>query len=90
MAGFLMLVPLAATSTNAAIKRLGAARWKRLHQLAYLAAIAGVVHYYLLVKADIRQPVRFGIALAILLLYRVLNAKLPGLRRTRKAPAVAA
>jgi sulfoxide reductase heme-binding subunit YedZ len=83
--GLLLMVPLAATSTNAMIKRMGGARWKRLHRLAYIAAIAGAAHYYMLVKADIRQPVAFLIVLAILLGYRVVAhfAK----RRLRPKPA---
>lgn len=71
-AGLLLMVPLAVTSTNGMIKRLGGARWKRLHRLAYVAAIAGTVHYYMLVKADTRQPIAFGIVLAVLLGYRVV------------------
>ena len=79
-----MMVPLAATSTNGMIKRLGAARWKRLHRLAYVAATAGVLHYYLLVKADIRQPVAFAIVLTVLLIYRPLANWFPFLRYQRK------
>ncbi len=77
MLGFLLMVPLAVTSTNKMVKRLGGQRWNRLHKLAYLAAISGVLHYYLLVKADIRLPVAFGIVLALLLGYRVLNRFFP-------------
>ena len=86
MTALLLMVPLALTSTNAMIKRLGAARWKRLHRLAYVSAIAGVLHYYLLVKADIRQPVAFACVLAILLGYRVVGDRIPSFRK--KAPAV--
>lgn len=71
-AGLFLMIPLAVTSTNGMIKRLGAARWKRLHRLAYLAAIAGVVHYYMLVKADVRQPIAFAIVLSVLLGYRLV------------------
>jgi sulfoxide reductase heme-binding subunit YedZ len=74
MAGFAMMVPLAWTSTNAAVKRMGAARWKRLHRLAYAAAAAGVVHYYLLVKIDTRLPIAFGVVIGVLLLFRVVDA----------------
>jgi sulfoxide reductase heme-binding subunit YedZ len=77
MAALLMLVPLALTSTNGAIKRLGAARWKQLHRLAYAAAIAGVVHYYMLVKADTSWPIAFGVAVGVLLLFRVYDALRP-------------
>lgn len=65
------MVPLAITSTNAMIKRLGGKRWRALHRLAYVAAIAGVLHYYMQVKADVRQPLAFAVALAILLAYRL-------------------
>ena len=71
MLALLLMVPLAATSTNAAIKRLGAARWKRLHQLAYIAAFLGAVHFWMSKKADKSLPWVFAIALAILLGYRV-------------------
>ncbi len=73
--GLLMMVPLAVTSTNAMIKRLGAKRWHMLHRLAYVAAICGVIHYYMQVKADVRQPLAFAGALSILLGYRVVTAK---------------
>ena len=66
-AGFVLLVPLAATSTNAMIRRLGGARWRRLHRLAYAAAIAGVVHYLWLVKIDVRPPLAYAAVLALLL-----------------------
>jgi ferredoxin-NADP reductase len=67
------MLPLAITSTDAMIKRMGPARWKLLHRLTYLAAIAGVAHYYLLVKADTRVPLAFAAVLAVLLLYRVVE-----------------
>ena len=70
--GLLVMVPLAVTSTNAMIKRLGGKRWRALHRLAYVAAIAGVLHYYMQVKADVRQPLVFGAVLTVLLGYRVL------------------
>ncbi len=69
--GLVLLVPLAATSTDAMIRRLGGKRWKALHRLAYVVAVAGVVHYYMLVKADVAQPIAFAVALAILLGYRL-------------------
>jgi len=70
--GLLVMVPLAVTSTNAMIKRLGGKRWRALHRLAYVAASAGVIHYYMQVKADVRQPLAFGAVLAILLGYRLV------------------
>jgi len=63
---FVLLIPLAATSTAAMIRRLGK-RWQQLHRLVYIAAIAGIVHFYWLVKADIRRPVQYGAVLALLL-----------------------
>jgi DMSO/TMAO reductase YedYZ heme-binding membrane subunit len=83
--GLLVMVPLAVTSTNAMIKRLGGKRWRALHRLAYVAAIAGVIHYYMQVKADVRQPLAFAAVLAILLGYRLVVFA----RRTRAAPAAA-
>ena len=70
--GLLVMVPLAITSTNRMIKRLGGKRWRSLHRLAYVAAIAGVIHYYMQVKADTRQPLLFAAVLAALLGYRLL------------------
>jgi len=72
LTGLLVMVPLAVTSTNGMIKRLGGKRWRSLHRLAYVAALAGVIHYYLQVKADIRQPLMFAAVLAILLGYRLM------------------
>ena len=78
----LVMVPLAVTSTNAMIKRLGGKRWRVLHRLAYVAAIAGVIHYYMQVKADVRQPLAFATVLAILLGYRLVIH----LRQRKPAP----
>lgn len=72
MAAFLLLVPMAATSFNAAIRRLGPLNWRRLHRLIYLIVPMGVVHYYLLVKADHRPPVIYGVIVLLLLGYRLL------------------
>jgi sulfoxide reductase heme-binding subunit YedZ len=84
MLALLVMVPLAATSTNGAIKRMGAARWKRLHKLAYFAAVCGVLHYWLLVKTDTRLPMVFAVAVGALLLYRVYDALRP--RPARPVP----
>lgn len=67
---FVLLWPLALTSTRAAVRRLGA-RWKKLHRLVYGIAVLGVVHFYWLVKADVREPLIYGAILASLLLLRV-------------------
>ena len=72
---FLLLVPLAITSTRGWMKRLGK-RWKRLHQLVYIAGLLVIVHYVWLVKADRREPLLWGAAIAILLAFR-----LPPVRR---------
>src|SRR6266487_3494508 len=69
--GFVLLIPLAITSTAGWIRRLGGKRWLALHRLIYAAAIAGVIHYLWLVKADIRKPLEYGAVLAVLLGYRV-------------------
>ena len=71
-AALLVMVPLAITSTNGMIKRLGGKRWRALHRLAYVAAIAGAIHYYMQVKADVRQPLVFAAVLAVLLGYRMV------------------
>ncbi len=71
-AGFVLLIPLAITSTAGWIRRLGGKRWLALHRLIYFAAIAGVIHYLWLVKADIRKPLEYGAVLAVLLGYRLV------------------
>ena len=75
-AAFVLLIPLAATSTNAMIKRIGGKRWQQLHRLVYLIAIFAVLHYWWLVKKDITQPLIYAIILSILLGYRVLINRL--------------
>jgi sulfoxide reductase heme-binding subunit YedZ len=72
MAAFFLLVPLAATSTNGMVKRLGGKRWGRLHKLVYFAAVGGVLHFWMLVKADVRLPLTFAFILAVLLGHRLL------------------
>lgn len=70
LVAILLMLPLAITSTDAMVRRLGAKRWKLLHRLAYLAIAAGVLHYYLLVKSDVRQPLAFAGVLGGLLVFR--------------------
>ena len=83
MAALLLMAPLAATSTNGMIKRLGAAKWKRLHQLVYLSAVAAVVHYLMIGKLVGPKPKAFGAAVAILLGYRAAAARLAAMRKPR-------
>jgi methionine sulfoxide reductase heme-binding subunit len=71
---FLLLIPLAATSTNSALRRLGYLRWKQLHRLAYLAPALAVLHFTWRVKRDIREPVTYGLVLGGLLSVRVVEA----------------
>lgn len=70
---FVLLIPLAVTSTNAMVKRLGGRRWQLLHRLVYVIAIAGVVHYLWLVKKDLTQPLIYAAVLAVLLGYRLVR-----------------
>ena len=70
--GFVAMIPLAITSTAGWIRRLGGKNWQRLHRLVYLTGIAGVVHYYWLVKSDVRLPLLYGAILAVLLALRAL------------------
>src|SRR6266850_8611350 len=69
---FVLLIPLALTSTAGWIRRLGGHRWRALHRLIYVSAIAGVIHYWWLVKADISKPAQYAFVLSLLLDYRVV------------------
>ena len=68
---FVLMIPLAVTSTAGWIRRLGGKRWNLIHRLVYVSAIGGVVHYWWLVKSDISRPARYGAVVAILLAARV-------------------
>jgi ferredoxin-NADP reductase/DMSO/TMAO reductase YedYZ heme-binding membrane subunit len=70
--GLVIMLPLAITSTNKMVQRLGPRRWKMLHRSAYIAAAAGALHYYMLVKADTTLPLLFGAILSILFGYRLI------------------
>lgn len=83
-AAFVLLVPLALTSNNRAVRRLGFVRWQRWHRLVYVSAVLGVVHFIWRVKADLREPLLFAAALAVLLGIRVVDR---ALRRARPATA---
>jgi sulfoxide reductase heme-binding subunit YedZ len=71
-AAFVLLIPLAVTSTSAAVKRMGYARWKRFHRLAYVAPILGVLHFTWKVKKDVSEPATYAVVLGALLLVRVV------------------
>ena len=88
---FVLLVPLAATSTNAMVRRLGGRRWRRLHRIVYVAAAGGVIHFWWLVKADVREPLIYAAILALLLILRLPQVvpflrSLPVRLRPRPAP----
>jgi len=70
-AGLLMLIPLAVTSTAGMVRRMGPKNWQRLHRLIYFATLAGVIHYYWLVKSDVREPLMYGGILLVLMLFRL-------------------
>lgn len=72
MASFLAMIPLAITSTNGMIKRLGGKRWQKLHRLIYLTALGGVIHFWMIVKSDVFYPAIFGLTVALLLAYRLV------------------
>ena len=75
-----LMIPLALTSTDGMVSRLGPRRWKALHRLVYPAVLGGVVHYYLLVKSDVRLPLAFAVVFAGLMLFRIVRHEI-GLRR---------
>ncbi|HTX75155.1 MAG TPA: protein-methionine-sulfoxide reductase heme-binding subunit MsrQ [Terracidiphilus sp.] len=85
VAAYLLLIPLAITSTTWAIRKLGGKRWNRLHSLIYLAAICGIIHYWWQVKTGVLLPLPFTIVIAILLLSRPVLAWRE--KRSRRAPA---
>jgi sulfoxide reductase heme-binding subunit YedZ len=87
MTAFTLMIPLALTSTKGWIRRLGGKRWQAVHRLIYFSALAGVIHYIWLVKADLRKPLEYGAVLGVLLGYRVV---VWGRSRTSSAPTRAA
>lgn len=70
-AGFVLLIPLAVTSTAGWIRRLGGKRWRILHRAIYITAVLGVIHFYWLVKSDKREPLAYGAIFAVLFLWRI-------------------
>ena len=86
MIGVALLIPLAATSTSGMVKRLGARRWKALHRAVYGIGVLGVVHFFMMIKADFREPIIYGAILALLLGIRaVVKLRREAKRRTRAA-----
>jgi methionine sulfoxide reductase heme-binding subunit len=86
-AAFVLLIPLAATSTHAMMRRLGR-RWQQLHRLVYPIALLGVIHYLWLVKKDLTQPLIFGAVLVLLLAMRLpWSLRVLRVVRDRRAPA---
>jgi sulfoxide reductase heme-binding subunit YedZ len=85
---FVLLIPLAITSTTGWIRRLGGKNWQRLHRLIYCTGILGVIHYLWLVKADKRKPLEYAFVLSLLLLYRIV-LWITEMRRKLPIPAAA-
>jgi sulfoxide reductase heme-binding subunit YedZ len=83
-AALVLLVPLALTSNDRAVRRLGFVRWQRWHRLVYVSSVLGVIHFVWRVKADLREPLLFASVLAVLLGIRVVDAVV---RRARPAAA---
>ncbi len=75
MLAFVILLPLAITSTDGMVRRLGGRAWRRLHRGVYLAGVLGVIHYFMMVKAGLQQPTIYAVILAALLLARLMPAK---------------
>ena len=88
---FVLLIPLAITSTAGWIRRLGGKRWLRLHQLIYVSAVAAVIHFWWQVKSDIRKPLLFAVIVGVLLAYRAIASwhKSKALRPAPAAPVQA-
>jgi sulfoxide reductase heme-binding subunit YedZ len=84
-AGFVLLIPLAFTSTAGWIRRLGGKRWQLLHRLIYVTAILGVIHYYWLVKSDTRKPIEYAWIFGILFAWRIGDWRI---NRRKKTAAV--
>ncbi len=79
-AALMLMLPLAITSTAGWIRRLGGKRWQWLHRLVYFSALAGVIHFYWLVKSDVREPLTYAAILGVLMLYRLFMWLRPAAR----------
>ena len=87
-ASFVLMIPLAATSTKGMIRRLGGKRWNQLHRLVYAAAIGGVIHFYWLVKADVSEPLTYAAIVVVLLGLRILWTALKSKKGRAEVAAV--
>ena len=91
---FVLMIPLALTSTAGWIRRLGGKRWQTLHRAIYVSAICGVIHFYWQVKSDVRKPLEYGAIVAVLLAWRVWSwfagRPKPGAARMKHEEAVTA
>ena len=88
MTAFALMLPLALTSTQWSIRRLGGKRWQALHRLIYFSAAAGVIHYIWLVKADLKKPLEYGFVLGVLILFRISAWLVARLSRRTKVEGV--
>lgn len=88
--GFVLMIPLALTSTRRMIQRLGGRRWQWLHRLIYMSAIAGATHFLWLVKKDISRPVTCAMILGLLMAYRLVAWAIPAFRSRQKQPGTLA
>jgi sulfoxide reductase heme-binding subunit YedZ len=87
IAAWLLMLPLALTSTTWSIRKLGGKNWNRLHRLTYLAAIAGLVHYWWGVKTGVRTPLAITVVLVLLLLARPILSRRAAAQKTARIPA---
>jgi sulfoxide reductase heme-binding subunit YedZ len=91
MLAFVLMIPLALTSTKASIRRLGGARWNRLHALVYVSVIAACLHFFWAVKKDVEEPILYGAVVAALLAFRIVwrpaRRPSPSGRATPNSPA---
>ena len=88
MTAFALMLPLALTSTQWSIRKLGGKRWQALHRLIYFSAAAGVIHYIWLVKADLKKPLEYGFVLGVLILFRISAWLVARLSRRTKVEGV--
>ncbi len=88
LTAWVLMLPLALTSTAGWIRRLGGKRWQKLHRLIYFSAVSGVIHFIWLVKADLRKPLTYGAIWTVLIAYRMTLWAVARLKSTKKQLAV--